>query len=55
MEKPPDPAPLPGTSPDGVDLTLIRAFLALTPAQRLEFLDDRSADLARIRERNGGR
>lgn len=35
-------------SPDGVDLTLIRAFLALTPAQRLQVVDDRNADLQRI-------
>lgn len=37
-------------SPDGVDLTLIRAFLALTPAQRLAAVEDRQDDLERIRE-----
>jgi hypothetical protein len=50
---PPDPeppAPPPEISPDGVDLTLIRAFLALTPAQRLAAVEDRQDDLERIRE-----
>ena len=28
-------------SDDGVDLTLIRWMLSLTPAERLEFLEDR--------------
>lgn len=42
-------------SPDGVDLTLIRAFLALTPAQRLQWVDDRACDLDQIRERLRGR
>lgn len=61
MEKKPEPAEpeLTAYSDDGVDLTLIRAFLALTPAERLEFLDDRIADLerirARLREREHGR
>jgi len=30
--------PLPTHSPDGVDLTLIRWMLSLTPAERLAFL-----------------
>jgi hypothetical protein len=33
----PGSIPLNGYSPDGVDLTLIRWFLSLTPAQRLDF------------------
>lgn len=37
-------------SGDGVDVSLIRRFLALTPAERLEFLDDRCADIERVRE-----
>ena len=37
-------------SGDGVDVSLIRRFLALTPAERLEFLDDRCADIERMRE-----
>lgn len=40
---------------DGVDVSLIRAFLAMTPAQRLEFVDDRQSDLDRIREYLRGR
>lgn len=55
---PPDPeppAPLPEISPEGVDLTLIRAFLALTPAQRLAAVEDRQDDLERIREHLHGR
>ena len=39
-------------SPDGVDLTLIRWMLSLTPAERLEFLEDRINDIIAIRELN---
>ena len=39
---------------DGVDLTLVRAMLILTPAQRLEVLDDHAGDILSIRERNAG-
>jgi len=39
-------------SPDGVDLTLIRWMLSLTPAERLEFLEDRVNDIIAIRELN---
>jgi hypothetical protein len=42
-------------SPDGVDLTLIRWMLSLTPAQRLEFLEERVNDIIAIRELNAGR
>ena len=44
-----EPAPLPGYSEDGLDLSLIRWTLSLTPAQRLGFLDDRIADILAIR------
>ncbi|MGH9520792.1 MAG: hypothetical protein ACRD2D_14125 [Terriglobales bacterium] len=40
---------------DGVDVSLIRAFLAMTPALRLQFVDDRQADLDHIREHMRGR
>ena len=39
-------------SEDGVDLTLIRWMLSLTPAERLEFLEDRINDILTIRECN---
>ncbi|MGH9584072.1 MAG: hypothetical protein ACRD4O_14185 [Bryobacteraceae bacterium] len=32
------PAPVPDYSENGVDLTLIRWMLSLTPAERLDFL-----------------
>jgi len=50
--QPPDEAPLPEYSEDGVDLTLIRWMLSLTPAQRLEFLQQRINDILAIRELN---
>ena len=46
------PSPLPGYSDDGVDLTLIRWMLSVTPQQRLEFLDDRIRDIEEIRALN---
>jgi hypothetical protein len=39
-------------SPDGVDLTLIRWMLSLTPAERLEYLEQRVNDIISIRELN---
>ena len=39
-------------SPDGVDLTLIRWMLSLTPAERLQLLEDRVNDILAIRELN---
>ncbi|MCX6622298.1 MAG: hypothetical protein NTY38_14765 [Acidobacteria bacterium] len=45
-------APLPDYSDDGVDLTLIRWMLSLTPVERVEFLEDRISDIQRIRELN---
>jgi hypothetical protein len=49
----PEPAPLPDYSEDGLDLTLIRWTLSLTPAERLAFLEDRIADILTIRALNG--
>lgn len=48
----PEPAPLPSPpaeSPDGVDLTLIRWTLSLTPLERLELLQDWVDGLAELR------
>ena len=39
----------------GVDVSLIRWFLSLTPKERLEFLESRMADIMEIRERNATR
>jgi hypothetical protein len=39
---------------DGVELSLIRWSLSLTPAERLAFLEDRIADILRIRALNAG-
>jgi hypothetical protein len=49
------PGPLTDYSADGVDLTLIRWTLSLTPAERLQFLEERINDVLMIRERNAGR
>lgn len=49
-----DPQGLTDYSPDGVDLTLIRWMLSLTPAERLEFLEQRVNDILAIRELNAG-
>jgi len=48
----PETPALPDYSEDGVDLTLIRWTLSLTPAERLDFLDDRIADILTIRALN---
>jgi hypothetical protein len=40
-------------SEDGVDLTLIRWMLSLTPAQRLEFLEEHINCILEIQELNG--
>ncbi len=47
-----DVAPLPDYSEDGVDLTLIRWMLSLSPAERLQFLEERLRDILKIRELN---
>ncbi len=49
-----DPAGLTDYSPDGVDLTLVRWMLSLTPTERLEFLEQRVNDILSIRELNAG-
>ncbi|MGA7415463.1 MAG: hypothetical protein WBW33_33640 [Bryobacteraceae bacterium] len=41
-------------SKDGVDLTLIRWMLALTPIERLQFLEERINEILAIRELNAG-
>jgi len=43
------PAEQPDFSPEGVDLTLIRWMLSLTPAQRLEVLQSAIASLQRMK------
>jgi hypothetical protein len=45
-------APLPDYSEDGVDLTLIRWILSLTPAERLAFLEERINEILAIRDWN---
>ena len=49
-----DRDPLTDYSPDGVDLTLIRWMLSLTPLERLQFLEERINDILEIQERNAG-
>jgi len=49
------PAPLPDYSEDGVDLTLIRWMLSLTPAERLQFLQKYVDGILAIRALNHGR
>lgn len=46
------PAPSPDYSSDGVDLSLIRWSLSLTPAERLQFLEARISDILKIRALN---
>jgi hypothetical protein len=45
-------APAPEYDSSGVDVSLIRWRLSLTPAERLEVLEDRVNDILSIRERN---
>ncbi len=47
-----EPAPLPDYSPEGVDLTIIRWFLSLTPLERLQFHEAQINEIVRIRELN---
>ena len=47
-----DPGPLTDYSSDGVDLTLIRWMLSLTPAERLQFLQRRIQRILEIRRLN---
>ena len=44
--------PQPEYSEDGVDLSLIRWMLSLTPDQRLDFVEVRANDILAIRELN---
>lgn len=48
----PDPAPEPERGEDGVDSTLIRWMLSLTPAERLDVLQDHLNAVLAIRELN---
>jgi len=48
----PDAPPAPDYSEDGVDLSLIRWFLSLTPAERLEFAERHNNEILAIRELN---
>jgi hypothetical protein len=43
----------PAASSDGVDITLIRWFLSLTPAERLRVVQQYANAVMRIRELNG--
>lgn len=47
------PAPAPEYSEDGVDLSLIRWMLSLTPAERLQFLEEWIDGVQSIRALNG--
>jgi hypothetical protein len=51
-EQPPE---RPATDADGVDRTLIREMLALSPSERLRRLEDLVDMIQRIREINGFR
>ena len=53
--EPIDPGFLPDYSESGVDLSLIRWTLSLSPLERLEFLEDRINGILEIRERNAGK
>ena len=46
---PPPTRDLPAYSEDGVDLTLIRWMLSLSPAERLEVLQNTVASILRLR------
>lgn len=48
-----DPGYLPDYSEDGVDLSLIRWMLSLTPRERLEFAEQHANSILKIRELNG--
>jgi hypothetical protein len=49
------PAHLPTRSEDGVDLTLIRWMLSLTPVERLRVLQNNVRAILRIRNAPGSR
>ena len=50
MEREPVETELPVYSEDGVDLTLIRWMLSLTPAERLQALEDFANSILMMRE-----
>lgn len=50
----PEPQPRAEYSEDGVDLTLIRWMLSLTPAERLQFLQRQVNAILAIRRLNAG-
>lgn len=50
-----DPQVLTEYSEDGVDLTLIRWFLTLTPAERLQYHQRQINAIERIRDLNAGK
>ena len=54
-QEPIDPDSLLDYSEDGVDLTLIRWMLSLTPAERLSFLEERINEILAIRELNASK
>ena len=51
----PDDPPLPEYSEDGVDLSLIRWMLSLTPAERLQFVQNQTNRILAIRDLNAGK
>jgi hypothetical protein len=52
MPQPEGHRDLPRYSEDGVDLTLIRWMLSLTPIERLKVLDRHNRAIARLRDAN---
>jgi hypothetical protein len=48
-----EPEDLTDYSEDGLDLTLIRWFLSLTPAERLDYLQEHLNAILEIRRLNG--
>ncbi|MBZ5611177.1 MAG: hypothetical protein LAP38_23185 [Acidobacteriia bacterium] len=50
--EPEEQFPQPEYSEDGVDLSLIRWMLSLTPAERLEVLEQSADEILSIRELN---
>ncbi len=53
MDQPPESAE--NYSPDGVDLTLIRWMLSLTPRERLDVLYSNACSLEKLRRAAAGR
>jgi hypothetical protein len=51
-ENVPPPPERPAYSEDGVDLTLIRWMLSLTPAERLQVLEQHVEAIMRLRDAN---